>query len=322
LAPFLAFPFSIAAKLWCLFQVAALFFVAATGSKALRTPPLSTLGAAFAALFFLPSLYSIHYGQLGTLFALALTCFLLSVNSRRYTLAGLSLLPLSTKPHLFILLAIPGVLWLTQIPRDNAKRFVGGALGGFVALVGITLIISPSSLSWWLTAVTDTTETNSKFVHFERWITHTTVTAVRVFGHYMQGSIPSWPMVIIPITTFTLTSLYFWLRRPTIEWTRVLPPMICLSIATSSYGWVYDQSALLLCNYLLFARVSKLKERWVAVGFFIAIVSTQAIPILLMSIIALPTYSFFLLPWAVLALLTLISRYTSRSGHDSLRTES
>ena len=320
LAPFLAFPFSIAAKLWCLFQIAILLFVAAKGSKALRAPPLSTLGAAFAALFFLPSLYSIRYGQLGTLFALALTCFLLSVNSRRYLLAGLSLLPLSVKPHLFILLVIPGVLWLTQIPRESAKRFLGGAIGGLVALVGITLILSPSSLSWWLTAVTDSSETHSKFVHFERWLTHTTVTAVRVFGHYMQGSIPSWPMVILPTTAFTLTSLYFWLRRPTIEWTRVLPPMLCLSIATSSYGWVYDQSALLLCNYLLFARVSKLKERWVAVGFSIAIVSTQAIPILLTSIVTLPPYSFFLLPWALLALLSILSRYTGRSEGAPLRT--
>ena len=320
LAPFLAFPFSIAAKLWCLFQVAALLFVAATGSQALRTPPLSTLGAAFAVLFFLPSLYSIRYGQLGICFALALTCFLLSVNSQRYTLAGLSLLPLSVKPHLFILMVIPGVLWLTQIPRESAKRFLGGALGGLVTIVGCTLILAPASLSWWLTAATDTTATNATFVHFERWITHTTVSAVRVLGNYMQGSIPRWPMIIIPTTAFILTSLYFWLRRPTVEWTRVLPPALCLSIATSSYGWVYDQSALILCNYLLFVRVSKLKEKRVAVGFIIAIISVQAIPMLLISIATLPFYLFFILPWALLALLSLVSCYAGRTGGDPLRT--
>ena len=303
LSPFLALPFSIAAKLWCLFQVAILLVVAARGSKALGAPPLSTVGAAFAALFFLPSLYSIRYGQLGTLFALALFCFLLSVNSRRYALAGLSLLPLSVKPHLFILLVIPGILWITQISRESAKRFIGGALGGFVALVGMTLVLAPESLSWWLSAATNTTDPPSKLVHFELWKTHTTATAVRALGEYAQGAPPLWPMVMIPTTAFALTSLYFWRRRPTIEWTRVLPPMVCLSIATSSYGWVYDQSALVLCNYLLFARVSRLTEKWTAMGFIIAIISVQAIPVLLMSTIALPPYSFFLLPWGLLALL-------------------
>jgi hypothetical protein len=314
LSPFLAFPFSIAAKLWCLFQVAILLVVAATGSKALRAPPLSTVGAAFAALFFVPSLYSIRYGQLGTLFALALVCFLLCVNSRRYMLAGLSLLPLSVKPHLFILLVIPGVVWITQIPRECATRFIGGALGGFVALVGMTLVLAPDSLSWWITAATQTTTADFGLVHFERWQTHTMATAVRALLDSAQGAAPRWPMVMIPATAFTLTSLYFWLRRPTIEWSHVLPPMICLSIATSSYGWVYDQSALLLCNYLLFARVSRLTEKWIAVGFILAIISVQTLPILLMSGMGLPPYSFFLLPWALLALLSLLSRSAARAG--------
>jgi hypothetical protein len=212
-------------------------------------------------------------------------------------------------------------LWLNQLPRESAKRFIVGTFGGFVTLVGITLILAPSSISWWLTVTTNAGDSASKLIHFERWATHTTVTMVRHLSLHMDGTIPRWPMVTIPASTFILASLCFWLRRPRIEWARIMPPMLCLSLATSSYGWAYDQSVLILCNYLLFAHVSKFKDRIVATWFIISLISIQVVPILIIGLFDLPFYSLFLTPWALLALMGLLIRYENRLDGQRLSTE-
>jgi hypothetical protein len=143
LAPFLALPFSIAARAWLLSQVAILLFIAWKAPKALNIGSLGTVGSACAVLLFLPSLYSIRYGQLGTLFALSVISFLLAIHGRRFGMAGLSLIPLTVKPHLFLLCAIPGILWLMHMSKRDRIRFLHGGLGGFALLLCITLIAAP-----------------------------------------------------------------------------------------------------------------------------------------------------------------------------------
>lgn len=308
LAPFLAFPLSVGASLWCLFGFASVFFIATSASRALKVRDLGLTGATFAVLVFLQLWYSIGYGQLGVLFALSVTCFLVAVNAGRYGLAGLSLLPLTLKPHLFLLCAVPGILWLFQIPTAAAKRFLAGAIGGFTLLVAITLLMAPSVVAWWIEAMTRGPGSEGHFVHFQSWLTHTTASATRVLLFHTHGLYTTWPIVTIPVAAFALTSIYFWRRRPVIDWSLLLPPMLCLSLATSSYGWVYDQAPLVLCQYLLFARASECSNQLLKYGTFSALILLQVVPLLLITLFGLPAFYFFCVPWALLALLYISSK--------------
>lgn len=305
LAPFLLLPFSEGAAAWCLFQIGALFFIATTAPKALKTKDLGVIGGTSVVLLFLPSLYAIYYGQLGILFAFSITCFLLALDRKRYLISGVSLLPLTVKPHLFALCLIPGLFWLLQIPRADAVRFLLGCVGGFVLIVGATIAVEPSSLSWWLGAMVGPLDGPPELIHFQQWMTHTTSTAVRLTVREMYGVNPMWPLLTLPATAFLLTGSYFFIRRPLIVWPSLLPFMLCLSLATSSYAWVYDQPVLALCQYLLVAKALSCEEKVCRTSLLIGCAATQLVPFILLSLNCLPGYSFFLMPWSFLVLLLL-----------------
>ncbi|MEY4667975.1 MAG: hypothetical protein RL518_674 [Pseudomonadota bacterium] len=308
LAPVLAPSFMVSATIWCIFQVAALLFIAAKTPTALNIPGLRPISGILATLAFLPALYSIRFGQLGIYFALSITCFLLAVRHRRFLLAGLALLPLTAKPHLFVLCIIPGILWLTQIPRESSRRFLAGAIGGALLLAAITLAIEPRSFTWWIESMTTGVSASTGVVPYQNWMTHTTVTAIRLLAISTTGNNPSWPLFLVTTVAFVLTAIYFLWRRPRIEWSTILPPMLCLSLATSSYGWVFDQAVLLPCHYLLLAQASSRTGGIASRCVFLIAVSTQVISLLLTASSLMIFHFFFLLPWIYLVLLLVVGR--------------
>jgi len=308
LAPILALPFSASATMWLIFEVAALLFIAAKAPKALRATNIGPMWSVVATFAFLPTLYCLRYGQLGVLFTLSLTCFLLSVNGQRFLLAGVSLLPLSTKPHLFLLCAIPGLLWLLQIPRRSMREFLVGLFAGATALVLITLIVAPLSVQWWLTSMTTDLSSATGMVPFQNWMTHTTATAVRVISIAIADIDPTWLLFMLPVVAAIGVSLYVFVRQPRVNWPRHLPSMLCLSLATASYGWAFDQTILVLCNYLIFAHaLSCYNKRRRHLLLSIAL-SVQAIPVALIMASVMITHYFFIFPWIYLALVMFLSR--------------
>ena len=307
LAPFLALPFCGAATTWLVFEIGALLFIAAKTPQALKIPSLGPVWSAVAILAFLPTLYTLRYGQLGILFALSLTCFLLALDKSNYRLAGLSLLPLSAKPHLIMLCIIPGVVWLFQLPRAAKRDFLVGAIGGSVMLFSLTLVIAPLSFQWWIESMTSDATSTSGIVPFQNWMAHTTVTGIRILAIALTGHNPSWPLVGIPLLSCVATAIYFFGRRPTIRWHTILPPILCLSLATASYGWVFDQTVLASCQYLLFAHALSRSRGTLRYVIFVAAISVQAIPLALTATSIIFFRYFFLLPWIYLALLIAIS---------------
>ena len=303
LAPFLLPPFIPGATLWCLFQVGALLFIGLNAARALKVQSLGLIGGVCVSLFFLPSLYAIYYGQLGILFALSCTTFLLALNATRYTVAGISLLPLALKPHLFVLCVIPAVLWLTQVPRDHAKRFLVGAIGGFAVLLGTTVVLAPSSLSWWFNTIAAPSVSHPGPHPLKKWMTHTSTTALRLLIDEKLELHPTWLLVPIPAGAFVLTLIYFWVRKPRIDWNTLLPPMLCLCLATSSYAWVYDQPVLILCQYLVLSRALTYRSTLTRYLILIGCILTQLVPIILTTRQHWEGYWFFLMPWALLILL-------------------
>lgn len=322
LAPILAAPFHLSATGWLLFQVAASLFIAARIPKALNVPSLGPVWGALALVGCLPILYSIQYGQLGILFALSITCFLLGVKTERFLLAGLSLLPLSAKPHLFALCAIPGLLWLTQIPRQSMTKFLGGAIGGFALLLFITFLVEPQSFNWWLEAMTTDLKPFPGMVPFQTWMTHTTVTGVRLLFIAILGINPSWTLVAIPLLTGVMTTIYFFWRRPRIQWHGILPQMLCLSLTTSSYGWVNDQACLAICQYLLITHAVSHMTLGIRCWFLLIVFSVQLVPLALVIASAWLFHWFAIVPWIYFALLMKIPKLTGAPIKIASKSES
>jgi hypothetical protein len=315
LAPFLMLPFTVAATAWLIFEVGALFFIAAQLPKALKLPSLGPVWGLVATTAFLPTLYSLRYGQLGILFTLSLICFLLAVNDRKFRLAGLALLPLSAKPHLFILCIIPGILWLRQIPREAMKNFLFGAIGGATILLLTTVMLEPLSIGWWLESMTSDFSSTSAMIPLQNWMAHTSVTAIRLLSIAFTGVNPTWPLFAVPLASCIATSLYFFLRKPRIEWNLILPPMLCLSLATSSYGWVFDQTILIPCQYLLLVQGVSHASSAVGRGILLLTISVQVIPLALTMAALMTFHYFFLFPWIYLTLLLAIPRAREFTMH-------
>lgn len=316
LAPLLELPFTAAANAWLILQVAALLFMATKLPKALKVPSLGPVWGAVAVLAFLPTLYTLRYGQLGVLFALSITCFLLAINNQNFRLAGLSLIPLSAKPHLFLLCAIPGILWLFQIPRASRRDFLVGAVGGGVVLLALTFATSPLSFTWWLASITSDGASASPLITFQNWMAHTTATAIRLLAIATTGHNPLWPLKVVPLISCFATALYFIWRRPTIDWSVTLPPILCLSLATASYGWVFDQTVLILCNYLIFARA--FSKGWRSIEWYVLLVAVSVqVTLLVLTVTSLMFFHFFfLLPWLYLGLLTAVPQRERTRGEE------
>jgi hypothetical protein len=307
LAPFLSLPFPTSATFWLVFEVLALLFIAAQTPKAIKVASLGPLWSIVATLAFLPTLFCLRYGQLGVLFTLAITLFLLAVNSQRFFLAGVSLLPLSAKPHLFLLCLVPGLVWLLQIPREAAKRFLVGAIGGGAVLVCLTLLVEPLSLRWWLAAMTADPSASLHLVPVQNWMPHTTATSIRVLIMATMGHNPTWPLIAVPLVSVVTTALYFLWRRQSIDWSTLLPPLLCLSLGTSSYGWIHDQTPLVLCQYLLLSLSLSATSR--ARPLLLALsISAQAVPLMLTVGSLMNFYWFFIVPWLYFGLLVAIPK--------------
>ncbi len=315
LAPFLTLPFTVAATAWCLFQVSALFFIATIAPRVFGMEKPSLIWTAAAALIFLPSLYSIKCGQLGILFALSVTMFLLAVNNKAFAYAGLSLIPLSVKPHLFLLCAAPCIVWLTNISGAERTRFLLGSCGGFALLVSATLAFEPSSLVWWFNAITGVSN-NTNLTHFLDWKTNTTVTAVRLLVQETSGVNPTWPLVVIPGSAFIVTFIYFAIRRSVIDWPAILPPVLCLSLATSSYGWIFDQAVLVLCPLALYALALRRQDVRSRGIILFAALSPQILLLISIAATARSVEAFFVVPWAYFILLVSVQPRAHKGVSD------
>jgi len=174
-------------------------------------------------------------------------------------------------------------------------------------LFSLTLVIAPLSLQWWIESMTADITSTSGIVPFQNWMAHTTVTGVRIIAIALTGHNPSWPLVVIPLLSCMATSIYFFVRRPTIRWNTILLPILCLSLATASYGWVFDQTVLASCQYLLFAHALSRSRGALRYVIFVVALSVQAIPLALTATSIMFFHYFFILPWIYLALLLAIS---------------
>jgi hypothetical protein len=299
LAPVLSFSLGVSSTIWLLIQLLFLLLLAVTVPAALKMEPFNLSLRAFTVATFFPLLSSIYWGQLGSLLVSSLALFLYLQQRNSLFLAGLALIPLSVKPHLLFLFAIPGLLWLTQLPKIKAIRFICGAVSGGTALLAITLTLNPAAISEWLAAMNNSSmQSTIKGVPFENWQTATIASWLRTL--LASNYIPTWPLKVVPLTAFAVTAIYFTAKREVkIEWQEIAPWLLPLTLLFNSYGWAFDQSVLIITQFATIGTALRIRER---LSRYLLIAAAFGVQILAIAISDNPQHSFVWLPIAMLGL--------------------
>ena len=268
----------------------------------------------FIAVLYLPFFDSLIWGQLGILLAFSIVLFLYLERKGRLGLAALSLFPLSVKPHLFLLVCVPGWLWFWQLSREKRREFGIALMAGGVALAGTVTVLSPMALVWWWKALWNPTAVMG-FTPTTTWKTATLATWVRDLLTTLDGKVPSWPMVWIPVASFAGVIWYYMRDKRVIVWSETLPVLLCITLITAPYVWLYDQSILIVCLMVVVGDAltsQRLTHRMILLSL-LAVVELGA---LLSSYIGFNQQHFFVwLPCSLLVLLWVDRRIVN------LRTE-
>lgn len=316
LSPVLMAPFEQSASAWMLTQVVLLCVITVITPCAFSSPGLGPLTSALVATIFFPVLTSMYWGQLGVFLAASLASFLFFERRGQLFWAGVALLPLTTKPHLFLLFIPPALIWLRHISQRERRLFLLGSLGGFAILVTLTIALSPASISSWLQSFSGSTAATigEYAVVFKNWKTATLATWARIAQQQLTDDLPNWPLVVFPVVG-TIGSLAYFIRNTSpISWTTITPPLLCLSLMTSSYGWVFDQSVLLVCQIVIICHARCYVSRHARYGMISAAFFVQFGAILLSRCADAPQHYFAWIPVAVLGLLIADRRIRLREG--------
>lgn len=305
LSPFLGLPFEQSAALWFLIEILLLCLIVSIVPHAFALPQLRPVAAALVVATFFPALNSMYWGQIGILLTASLASFLFFQDRRMPFWSGIALLPLTAKPHLFLLFIPPAIKWIAQASRRDLARFLLGSLGGFSILAVVTLLIAPTSIASWLHHLSPSSvgEVEDFAVHFQNWKTATLATLVRVLISSFTHEIPTWPLVAFPVAGTVVSAVYFFRDKRLVVWAEVTPPLLCLCLMMSSYGWAYDQSLLLICHIVVISRARYYTSRRARLGLLGAAVSIQVLAFALSQYADAPQHYFAWVPPAMLLLL-------------------
>jgi hypothetical protein len=247
IAPVLRLPFEAACLAWIGCNLVFLAGIGMLVCETVRSDRSFIMPAIVSALLFYPTMETIALGQISLLLALALALFLRSAVKGSDVCAGLSLVLLSIKPHLFLIFGVWVAYWVI---REKRWRVPAAAAIGLCVLVLLTWALWPGSLlNWW-----------ASFGHPPRgpgaestanWVTSSLASWVRLALDHWTGQAPLWPMKVIPLTGLALTLVYLAINRPLIAWPRQIHPVLCLSVGLAPYGWPFDHSVLVLGQIML-----------------------------------------------------------------------
>ena len=130
-----------------------------------------------------------------------------------------------------------------------------------------------------------------------------------------SGAPPAWPMEVIPALAFLATTLYFW-RRRAIDWSTLAPPLLCIALTTSGYGWAYDQSLLVLCQiFLLCDAMERGSSSRYRATMLLLLTLIQGSALFLGTRADNAQHYYVWIPWAYLVLLAIAAKNRGRDTH-------
>ena len=180
------------------------------------------------ALTFLPTVTVIGLGQIGPLLLLGITCFLLLRDSHPF-LAGMSTVWIGLKPQLLYLFWIALLLWVI---RGKRWAVFAGAVTAFAAAALVALLLRPTIFGDYL----------GQF-HAARVLANPSPNLGTLLRRSISPS-ASWLQFVPSILGFTWF-LWYWKKKQSWEWSAEISLLLTVSLATTSYGWLFDQVTLL-----------------------------------------------------------------------------
>jgi hypothetical protein len=249
IAPVLELPFEAACLAWIGCNLALVAGIGAIiGDVAwFKNGRSLVMPAIVAGLLFYPAMETIALGQISLVLALGAALFLRSAVKGNDAAAGLSLVLLSIKPHLFLIFGAWVAYWVVREKRWRVPAF---AAIGLFAWVLLTSALWPTSLlDWWMSLGQLPRGPGAEST--ANWTTSSLASWVRLALLHATGHAPLWPMTVIPFAGLVLTVLYLAIVRPPIAWSEQVHPVLCLSVGLAPYGWPFDHSVLVLGQIML-----------------------------------------------------------------------
>jgi hypothetical protein len=249
IAPVLELPFGAACLAWigCNLVLVAVIGAIVSDLARLKRGRSLVMPAIVSGLLFYPAMETIALGQISLVLALGAALFLRSAVKRNDAAAGLSLVLLSIKPHLFLIFGAWVAYWVI---REKRWRIPAFAVIGLFAWVLLTSALWPTSLlDWWTSLGQPPRGPGAEST--ANWMTSSLASWVRLALLHATGHAPLWPMTAIPLFGLALTVLYLAIVRPPIAWPEQIHPVLCLSVGLAPYGWPFDHSVLVLGQIML-----------------------------------------------------------------------
>lgn len=257
--PFGLMRYTVGRLLWLLISLAIIVFVAdytwrfSGGDHSQRW-----LVWLFACTFG-PSLQVLRLGQITPFLLVGVAGFMYLMENKRWFWAGSMAALWLIKPHLLYLVMVVLLLWILE-----HRNFI--PLMGMAATLGAALVIpwlvNPAVFQQYLVATTQYPPAE--------WMTPTLGGLLR----YWLGPDHFW-LQFAPMVFGGLWGIGYWLRnRTSWQWCQHLPLLILVSLATSAYGWNFDQVISLvalipLAQVLLHGSLSW--RKWGLVGSYIVV---------------------------------------------------
>lgn len=315
LAPVLWLPFEQAAALWFLCQLCLALFLVCFIPRATNRRDVPLLLSGLITLSFLPVLDSLYWGQLSLLLTLSAALFLY-FEGRGMTLeAGVSMVPLTLKPHLLLFLMPAGLLWWWRLAVKDRWRFAFGLIGSLSVLCLIVMTLAPQALMWWFSALSSPRSVVGA-VPTVAWKTATLTTWVRVFLADGKGTVPLWPMTYLPLVSLGAVAFFYAWYRPIIRWSTTLPTILSIALLTGAYGWLYDQSLLLLGMIVVVGDALACDDRKARFGMVAGVLTIEGLALTQSWVGYNQQHYFAWIPLAMLCLLAFHRKQSRALGAD------
>ena len=199
----------------------------------LRLPEISDTSfyRGLFAFTFYPVLLCLRFTQTAPFMLLGLAGFLFFESRKRSVIAGAFLSLTLIKPHLVFLIWLAVLLWSCQQRR---WKTLTSAIGFTALLTAIALVIDRQAIQQYLELV--------RSPYLQAY-----AAGVAALVRKMTDGVGTLWIQLVPPGLGLVWFLMYWRRhRKTWSWTEHLPMLVVVSVLTSAYGWLFDQTLLAL----------------------------------------------------------------------------
>ena len=271
LSPILLFSYALSAKIFWTLSLLSLIGMAVFCWRLLKVTEDRARPLWYLMLFLFPIYFSLCLGQIGIILLLGTVLVFWGLSREKSPPFAAGIVLWSLKPHLFYLLFVALGWWIVKCKKWDFLLAASLLLVGFA---GATELWRPGSLGWWIAAV------SSRPAHAPAtfdWMPATLVGGLNQALSVFTGSAWRWPAAVIP--GFSAIMLYAILMRTGsgFTWGLWFPPLLSLSLFTSPFGWIFDNSVLLVTHLHAMWLLERSGTKIIKVGLIAALLVIQII---------------------------------------------